>query len=137
MDHEVETDQSIIVFFDGVCGLCNRVVDFLLRIDRRRILKFTPLQGITAAKLLPPEHLVVLNTILLIEAGTVSTKSNAILRIFRRLGGLWRFGLVFYLIPRILRDAIYDLVANNRYRIFGKKESCRIPTAEERPVFLP
>ena len=129
------SDQPII-FFDGVCGLCNRAVDFLIRRDKKRMFLFAPLQGATAKGELPEHLLAKTDTIILKGKEQIYIKSTAILEIFKRIGGVWRFTALFYVFPKIFRDWLYDIVANNRYKVFGKKESCRIPSPEEREVFL-
>jgi predicted DCC family thiol-disulfide oxidoreductase YuxK len=128
--------QKPVIFFDGVCGLCNRSVDFLIRHDKRRLFLFAPLQGETAAKELSGSFTEQPDTIILKEDLQVYYKSTAVLRILSKIGGVWKLTAAGYIIPRYLRDIIYDIVANNRYKIFGKKESCRIPSPEERKIFL-
>ncbi len=125
-----------IIFFDGICGLCNRAVDFLIRRDKKRVFLFAPLQGTTAHGQLPPSCLDKTDTIILKEKERIETKSTAILLILSRIGGVWHFAVIFYVFPKTFRDWLYDIVANNRYRVFGKKESCRIPSKDEREVFL-
>ena len=133
-----QKNRSPIVFFDGVCGLCNRFVQFLLAIDKRRIFKVATLQG-AAAKL----HLSVdlrenlTSLVVVTRDGIVLTKSRAVLAVFREIGGAW--GLVYFLvswIPPIILDRLYNTVAAHRYRWFGKREICRVPTTEEREQFL-
>ena len=127
-----------IIFFDGVCGLCNASVDRALRWDRREVFRFAPLQGETAARLLPLEDVRQLDSVALKADGRTYRKSSAAVRILWRLGLPARFaGTVLWLIPRPIRDWGYDVIAGNRYRWFGKKETCRIPTPEERSRFLP
>lgn len=127
-----------ILFFDGVCGLCNQAVDFVLKRDRKKILQFAPLQGETARVLLSPADIDNLNSMVLWVDGKAYRKSAAAVRILWLLGSGWKvLGTIFCLIPSPLRDVVYSLIAANRYRIFGKKESCRIPTPEERVRFLP
>jgi predicted DCC family thiol-disulfide oxidoreductase YuxK len=127
-----------IVFFDGVCGFCNRSVDFVLARDRRGIFRFAPLQGETAQRLLSEADVRDLNSIVLIEGDAVFRKSTAVARILSRLGGLWGFlGAFLRLVPRPLRDLGYATVARWRYAIFGKREACRMPTPAERARFLP
>ncbi len=127
-----------IVFFDGVCGLCNRAVDFLLRIDRARRLRYAPLQGATAARLLPREAIApdAPGSIVFRERGRLFTRSDAVLRIGVALGGLWSCVAILYAIPRPIRDFVYRWVARNRYEWFGKQDACRLPTPEEKPFFL-
>lgn len=133
---EASTSERI-VFFDGVCGLCNRFVDRLLRADRKRLFRFAPLQGSTAQGSLPAGMAEAMESIVYLRDGRILQRSDAVLRIVLDLGG-WRkvYGLSF-MFPRGLRDRIYAWVARNRYRWFGKRETCRLPTAEERARFLP
>ena len=126
-----------IVFFDGECNLCNSTVDFLVRRDRGHNLRFASLQGETARKILPPGVRESLDTVVLWREGELFRKSSAALRALAACGGLWFGAKVFLLVPRSLRDLIYDIVARNRFRWFGRRETCRIPTAAEREVLLP
>ena len=124
-------DQVII--FDGVCGLCNKSVDILIKIDKEKIFTYTSLQG-EFVKTLDIEPNI--DSILFYQDGTVYYKSTAILKIFQALGGVWVFMTVFYLIPRSIRDFIYDIIAKYRYKIFGKRESCRMPMEDEENLFI-
>jgi len=126
-----------IVFFDGYCGLCNSFVDRLLVWDEQHVLRFSPLQGSTAEVVLPAQMRAGLGTVVLAAGDRIYTRSSAALRILILLGGAWKLVAVFLLVPPFLRDAIYDLIANNRYKWFGKRDSCRIPSPEERALFLP
>ena len=126
-----------IIYFDGFCGLCNRFVDFLLRADRSRRFRFAPVQGSTALEKLKPPPSPDPTTIVLESDGRLLEKSDAVLAIFRQLGGLWRLAGLFRLIPRAGRDRVYDWIARNRYARFGKRDTCRLPTEDERTVFLP
>ena len=128
--------QKPIVFFDGVCGLCNRAVNVLLRHDEDAYFKVAPLQGSTARALLGnlPEKV---DSIVLWEEGSVYIKSDAALRIASRLTGWPRLLLSARILPRYFRDKVYDLIARKRYHWFGKKETCRVPTEQERLRFLP
>jgi predicted DCC family thiol-disulfide oxidoreductase YuxK len=127
-----------IVFFDGVCGLCNRFVERTLRADRRHVLRFAPLQGETASMLLPPlpDDAAAWTMVYLDERGA-HLRSDAALAIWHRLGGWRRWLALARFVPRFLRDAIYRLVARHRYRWFGRRDVCRVPSADERPWFLP
>ncbi len=126
-----------IVFFDGVCGLCNHTVNFLLRRDTTGRLTFAPLQGTAAAELLPDDVRERLDTIAYCRQGTVFYRSAAVARLLRDLGGFWGIaGFLLWLIPGPLRDVGYRCVSAVRYRLFGKHEACRIPTPEERARFL-
>lgn len=131
------TDGRAIVFFDGVCGLCNRTVNFLMARDRRGVLKFAPLQGKTAGQLVPESVRQDLNTFVFSDRGTLYYRSTAMARILMRLGGGWKIvGLLMWIIPAPLRNLGYRGVAKVRYRLFGKTESCRMPAPEERARFL-
>ena len=131
------TATTAIVFFDGVCGLCNHTVDFLLKRDRRGVLKFAPLQGETAAEILPEEVREDLNTFVFADHGDLHYRSSAMARILMRLGGIWwPAGALLWLIPSPIRNVAYRIVSRLRYRLFGRKESCRMPTPEERDRFL-
>jgi CTP:molybdopterin cytidylyltransferase MocA/predicted DCC family thiol-disulfide oxidoreductase YuxK len=126
-----------IIFFDGYCGLCNRFVDFALRHDRDRRLRFSPLQGATAAELLQGINAADPATIVFLDEDGSVERSSAVLRIMGQLGGPWTLATFLLLIPRPVRDAVYDWVARHRFRWFGRKDSCRVPTPEERAFFLP
>lgn len=126
----------MIVFFDGVCGLCNGVVDLLLRIDRRRVLRYAPLQGSTARERVPVEA-AALDSLVVWADGAACRQSAAVLAILARLGGPWRLlAAAGGLVPAVVRDALYRLLAGHRYRWFGRRESCRVPMPEERGLFL-
>lgn len=129
--------QKPIIFFDGVCGLCNRTVDFLIQRDKKRLFFFAPLQGKTASSKLPVSKTEHPDTIVYKDGNLLYYKSDAILHIMIKIGGVWKLTVLLYLIPKFIRDFFYDIVANNRYKVFGKKESCRMPSPEERVIFLP
>lgn len=126
-----------IIFFDGVCGLCNRFVDRLLRIDRRKQLRFAPLQGYTAMQRLPIGIADAMRSVIYLRDGEILQRSDAALLILIDLGGWRKVYGVFLIVPRFLRDGVYDWVARNRYRWFGKRDACRLPAPEERTRFLP
>ncbi len=126
-----------IVFFDGYCGLCNGLVDWLVRVDSKGLLKFASLQGEAAADLIStasgqlfPE------TVIYLRDGMKFEKSTAVLLILADLGGLWVIVKVFLIVPRFVRDWIYQIVAKNRYRFFKKRNTCRIPSPQEKDRFL-
>ena len=128
------TPLPLVVFFDGVCGLCNRFVDFLLRRDHQHGLRFAPLQGSTAESLALPTDF---DTVVARDGTRTLVRSDAALAALSRLGGLWVFAAVLGLVPRPLRDAVYRFVAHNRYRWFGRHDSCRLPEPHEALSFLP
>ena len=124
-----------IVLFDGVCGLCNAWVNFILKRDSKGSFKFAPLQGEYASQV-APEHASELKSIVYICVGRKYTKSGAVLRILRDLGGIWRFAWIFLLIPFFVRDPLYLIIATNRYRLFGKRDTCRLPSEQEKQRFI-
>jgi predicted DCC family thiol-disulfide oxidoreductase YuxK len=126
-----------IIFFDGVCGLCNRFVDRLLRIDGGRRLLFAPLLGSTARARLPTGLADAMESVVYLRDGIVLQRSDAALRILMDLGGWRKVHGALFIVPRFIRDAAYDWVARNRYKWFGKHAACRMPSAAERERFLP
>lgn len=125
-----------VVFFDGVCNLCNQSVDLLIRLDRQHLLKYAPLQGETAKRELESQNLS-LSTIVYKSEGQIFTQSSAVLMILRDLGGIGWLAQVFWILPQGLRDSLYGFVARHRYQFFGKRDTCRLPTPEEKALFLP
>lgn len=127
-----------IIYFDGVCHLCQRSVRFILRYDKRQQFSFASLQSEYAKKhLLYINGLdIKLNTIVYQRNDSYLTKSDAVLKILNDLGGAWKIFLVFSVLSKSLRNFIYDLVANNRYSWFGKDDSCMIPNKEIKSRFL-
>lgn len=131
------TDSSRrILFFDGVCSLCNVFVDFLIRRQKKRLFYFAPLQGRTAGQMLDSKVSDGLKSVVYFRDGEVFFESTAALRVLADLGGLWRFVLVFMIIPACIRNSIYRFIARNRYKWFGQKQTCRLPSDEENKFFL-
>jgi predicted DCC family thiol-disulfide oxidoreductase YuxK len=127
-----------LVLFDGVCNLCNRSVQTIVRHDRQARFRFASLQSPLGERLrnelgIDPKKV---DSILLVEGDRWYQESDAALRIARGLGGAWALLGVFRLLPRVLRDAVYRWIARNRYRWFGKTETCWLPTPELRGRFL-
>lgn len=129
--------QKPIIFFDGLCHLCNGFVDAIIQRDRQALFQFAPLQGQTAEKTLKPEERNALETVILLEGGQKYHRSEAILRILTSLGGFYKIFFVGFLLPTFLRDKIYSGVAKNRYAWFGKRDFCRLPEPQERDRLLP
>ena len=130
--------QSPIVFFDGVCALCNHSVQRLLKMDRKRRLKFAPLQGETARQRLPESDRQDLKTLVICDHRGTARYSTAVVRILWQIGGFYGFlGSCFWLIPSPIRNWGYRFVSAHRYKWFGKHESCRMPLPGERERFLP
>ncbi|MFZ1530319.1 MAG: thiol-disulfide oxidoreductase DCC family protein [Ferruginibacter sp.] len=120
-----------IILFDGICNLCNGSVQYVIKHDPHGIFKFAALQSEAGQKILqqynlPGERF---NSFILIENGRVFTRSTAALRVVKRLKGFSKLLYAFIIIPAFIRNFVYDFIAKNRYRWFGKKESCMIPTA--------
>jgi predicted DCC family thiol-disulfide oxidoreductase YuxK len=127
-----------VIFFDDVCIMCNTFVNLLLKFDRRQQFLFAPLHGETASKLLPPlpEDPGKWSMVYVDESG-IHDQSDASLEVYRRLGGVWWLLSLARFIPRAIRNPVYRIIARNRYRWFGKRETCRIPSADEKARFLP
>lgn len=127
-----------VVLFDGVCNLCNGSVQFILKRDPQGRFRFASLQSEAGRSLMAKHRLDpdVLSSVVLLEDGRVWQESSAALRIARHLPGGWKLLRVFAVIPRPIRDAVYRWIARNRYRWFGKTETCWLPTPELRGRFL-
>ena len=126
----------MVVFFDGVCNLCQRSVRYLLKHDHKNFLKFATLQGQYAKKILPPEDLKNLKSIVFYDGKAFYKKSTALLKLCTSLGGGHKLLLVGYLLPKFLRDGLYSMIAKNRYRWFGQQEHCMVPTKDIQDRFL-
>lgn len=129
---------ATLVLFDGVCGLCNGFVDFLLPRDPQGALRFGALQSEAGKKALRDAGLPdsMPDTVVVLEDGRAYQESTGALRIFRRLRWPWRAVSWLVVVPRPLRDVVYRFIARNRYGWFGKRDSCRIPSPAERARFL-
>ena len=127
-----------LVLFDGVCNLCNRSVRFIIRHDPHGRFRFAPLQHPRLRTLLPAGSLPTgtPESVLYMRQGRLYTHSSAALWILRDLGGGWRLLWAGIIVPRPLRDAVYRWVARNRYRWFGRREACMVPTPDLRERFL-
>ena len=130
--------SSPIILFDGVCNLCNGAVQFAIERDPTAIFRFASLQSDFGQSILAQN---VVNTegggtIILLENGKVYNRSTAALRVARQLSGWIKFLYVFIFVPKFIRDFVYKIVARNRYRWFGKQESCWMPTKELKARFL-
>ncbi|HSF53425.1 MAG TPA: thiol-disulfide oxidoreductase DCC family protein [Algoriphagus sp.] len=127
-----------VILFDGVCNLCNASIDFVIKRDKKDRFLVGALQEEAGKNLLTkfevkPEYL---DSLVLIEEDRIFFRSTAALRIAKKLPGLWPLFYGFIILPPFIRDGIYDWIGKNRYRWFGKKNTCRIPTPEERAKFL-
>ncbi|MBM3441483.1 MAG: thiol-disulfide oxidoreductase DCC family protein [Bacteroidetes bacterium] len=127
-----------ILLFDGACNLCNATVQFIIRHDRKGIFRFASLQGVYGKNLLSTLGMpdITPDTSLLQANGKVYQSSESVLRTLRHLGFPWSLSFAFILLPARWRDAVYAFVARNRYRWFGKRETCYLPTPELKGRFL-
>ena len=130
--------MSAIILFDGVCNFCNGSVNFVIAHDAQNYFKFAPLQSDVAQSLLEKHNIdkAATDSVILIEDETAFTHSTAALRIARKLDGAWSWFYVFVIIPKFVRDFCYKLFAKYRYKLFGKKDVCMMPTAEIKEKFI-
>ncbi len=131
-------EQNPVLLFDGVCNLCSGSVQFVLNRNKKANLSFASLQSEYGKKALENSKLPqdYTSSLVLLENGNTYVKSDAALRLAKHLDGLWKLGSVFLIIPRFIRNPIYDLVARNRYNWFGEKEVCWIPEEKWNNRFL-
>lgn len=128
--------ENAVILFDGVCNLCNGAVKFVIRHDKNAYFKFAPLQSEIASRLVTDKNLSRANTFLLFEQGKLYKRSTAALRVCLHLNGAWKLLYGLIIVPGFIRDALYDIVAKNRTRWFGKKDACMIPSDNLRSRFL-
>ena len=131
-------NEHPVILFDGVCNFCNSAINFVLKQDKKGIFRFAPLQSEAGRKLLQQYNLSTkeFDSFVLIDEGKVYKKSAASLRVMNKLPWYWKEVQLFRIIPGIFRDAIYDFIAKHRYKWFGKKDQCMVPTPELRSRFL-
>ncbi|MEW6468099.1 MAG: thiol-disulfide oxidoreductase DCC family protein [Bacteroidota bacterium] len=131
-------EKHPVILFDGVCNLCNRSVSFVIRNDRKGLFRFAALQSEKGRELRKQYGLdkADADSYILIENGKAYLKSTASLRTLRKLRGLYPLLYLFILVPRFIRDAVYDWVARNRYKWWGKRESCMVPSPEIQNRFI-
>ena len=127
-----------VILFDGICNLCNASVDFVIKRDRQELFRFASLQGKAAQALLREYKLPsdTVNTVILVEGGKGYIRSTAALRIARHLPFPWPLLSLLLAVPPFIRDLVYDVVARNRHRWFGRADTCRVPAPELRARFL-
>ncbi len=126
-----------IVFFDGHCLLCNGFVNWVMDQDQFGVIQFAPLQGTAAKQYVNESDILKLDTVYYLRSSFLHSQSNAILWILYDLGGWKRASIFFMIIPKFLRNFIYQLIAKNRYRLFGRRDTCRLPSPEEKNRILP
>ena len=133
------TKEHNIILFDGVCNLCSRAVQFIIKRDKKDRYRFAALQSDTGKRLTSERNIDTqkIDSIILIEPGKAYyIKAAAALRIGAQFGGLWRVLGIFEWVPLVISNWVYDRVAKNRYRWFGRKEHCMIPSPELKEKFL-
>ena len=133
-----QPNNKPVILFDGVCNFCNSTINFVIKRDKKNQLKFAPLQSKAGTHLsqqygLPPNDL---QSFVFIENGIVYKRSTAAFRVCKYLSGIWKLGYGLLIIPAFIRDAVYDIIARNRYKWFGVKEECMVPSVEIKAKFL-
>ncbi len=130
--------MGAIVLFDGVCNFCNASVNFVIERDKAGYFKFAPLQSEIGEELAAKHGIDKIETdsVIVVEDEKIYTHSSAALRITRKLDGIWSWIYAFIIVPRPIRDFLYKLFAKHRYLLFGKQDSCMMPTPEVRARFL-
>jgi predicted DCC family thiol-disulfide oxidoreductase YuxK len=135
-DYAQGVNEPVVILFDGVCNLCNGVVQFVIARDPQARFKFASQQSEVGCEIMRQYNLPEMTSVVLIRDGQALLKSDAVLEIARLLPAPWSWAVAFKIVPRALRDFVYDLVARSRYSIFGKREVCWLPTPELRTRFL-
>jgi predicted DCC family thiol-disulfide oxidoreductase YuxK len=130
-------DNKPVILFDGVCNLCTGSVQFILKRDKEKKFLFASLQSNFGQNLLKQFNLpsIKFNSFILYQDKILYTRSTAALKMFQQLKG-WKWVKIFWVVPKFIRDAVYNLIANNRYKWFGQKKECWLPTPELRARFL-
>ncbi len=128
----------MVVLFDGVCNLCNGFVQFILKRDKKKTFQFASLQSEYAKGLLPHFGISIANfdTVVLYDGEKIYTQSDAVIKMAGSLKGIWKCASILRIVPGFIRNAIYRLLARNRYRLFGKKEQCMVPTENMKDRFV-
>ena len=127
-----------IIFFDGFCNLCNSFINFIIDTDKKRIYRYSSLQSLEGQKLVKSIGQTPYNykSLILVQNNMMYQKSTAVLKIFSELSFPWNLGYYFKIIPTFIRDYVYSIIASNRYNLFGKRNTCRVPNDEEKQLFL-
>ncbi|GKU83636.1 thiol-disulfide oxidoreductase DCC family protein [Niallia sp. NCCP-28] len=129
--------MTAIILFDGVCNLCNQSVQFILKRDPEGYFSFASIQGESGQELLKKYQISKnLDSLLLIKDNKYYTKSAAALQICKHLNGFWKYLIIFKIVPPFIRNGLYDMVAKNRYKWFGKRDSCMLPTPDNKNRFI-
>ncbi len=127
-----------IILFDGVCNFCNTSINFIIRQDKKKIFRFAALQSGAGKEflekyILPKDYL---ESFILIDKGKVYKSSAAGLKLYNKLPWYWKWTQIFWIVPKFIRDGVYNFIAKNRYKWFGKKESCMVPSPKLKERFL-
>ncbi|MES2776114.1 MAG: thiol-disulfide oxidoreductase DCC family protein [Bacteroidota bacterium] len=132
-----ENEQPVILF-DGVCNLCSSAVQFIIKRDKKKLFRFASLQSDFGQKILSDNNLspTDLSSFILLENGKIYTKSAGALRVVRKLNAAWPLLYGFIIVPPFIRNAVYNWVAKNRYKWFGKQEACWLPTPDLKARFI-
>jgi predicted DCC family thiol-disulfide oxidoreductase YuxK len=143
MERPADSNRFPVLLYDGVCAVCNKSVQTILKHDRQGTMRFAALQSdYGAAALERHPDLKGVDSVIFLEPAADNgnerayARSTAALKVASYLGGIWKFFFVAYILPKPLRDALYDFVARNRYKVFGKHESCMLPPPNSRARFL-
>ncbi|HPH38168.1 MAG TPA: thiol-disulfide oxidoreductase DCC family protein [Sediminibacterium sp.] len=134
---EITSNTNPVILFDGVCNLCNSSVQFVIKHDPKKQFRFASIQGDYGQQVLKQFHLPPdsLNSFILLEDNQIYTHSTGALKVAKQLSGAWPMLYAFIIIPPFIRNAVYQLIANNRYKWFGKKETCAIPSPDLKALF--
>jgi predicted DCC family thiol-disulfide oxidoreductase YuxK len=134
----IDFTNKKIVLFDGVCNLCNTSVQFVIKHNKKKNIQFASLQSEAGKAILQHYNLLDLNlnSFVFVQNGTIYLRSSAALKVAKHLNGAWPLLHCFIIVPQFIRDGVYKLIANNRYKWFGKKEQCYMPTPELKERFL-
>lgn len=131
-------EQNPVLLFDGVCNLCSRSVQFVLKHNKKENIRFASLQSEFGTKTLATSNLPsdYTSSLVFLDNGKTYVKSDAALKLVKHLSGFWKLGSIFLLVPKFIRNPVYNWVARNRYKWFGKKEVCWIPEKKWSDRFL-
>ena len=133
--NNINTNNKIIILFDGVCNMCVGSVNFIIKRDSKDMFRFASLQGDVGQKMIK-KYSLSMNSIVLIKNGQAKTKSTAVLNILYHLNTFWKALLIFYVVPYPIRDILYNIVAKTRYFLFGKRNQCMVPNENINSKFL-
>ena len=131
-------EEHPVILFDGVCNYCNAMINFIIKQDKKKVFKYAALQSDAGRRLLEKYNIdwEKNDSFVVIKDGTAYERSSAALRLYNRLPWYWKWTQLFWIFPKFIRDAVYNIVAKNRYKWFGKRDECMIPTPEVRERFL-